>query len=400
MKISVATARKLVIRCQGLDGQWELLKGKEGVVQVIERLGYVQIDTIAVVQRAHHHTIWSRCPDYTPRMLHELQAQDRRVFEYWTHAASYVPMCDYRYYLPRMRAFSESSRTCQWLGQNEQLAKDVVERIRKEGPLGSADFSAPPGKRGSWWDWKPAKQALEMLFSMGELMVAERRNFQRIYDLTERVLPAETDTTEPDGDELGRFMVRRALAGHGVVSADGVRWGKSNRRGISEAIKELTDSGEVTSLEIEGLDREPYYALTKTIEEATKRGRNQERLHLLSPFDNLVIGRRRLKSLFDFDYKLECYFPAEKRRYGYFCLPILWGEHFVGRLDPKADRKQKTFIVRKIMFEPGFKDYEGLLPVLAEKLHTFAVFNECERVVVAETEPKKVKAPLKRELGR
>lgn len=408
MKISASTARKLAIRCQGLDGRWKLPEGKAGVAQVIERLGYVQIDTIAVVQRAHHHTLWSRRPDYTPQMLHELQAQDRRVFEYWARAASYLPMSDYRYYLPRMRALAEDPKVRQWIEQNAQLVEHVVVRIREEGPLGSADFSAPPGyKHGGWWHRKPAKQALERLFWTGELMVAERRDFQKIYDLTERVLPAGTDATEPDRGELARFLVRRAFAGFGIASTDEIWWEIGNeigreisnrRKAISEWIEELVHSGEVTPIEIEGLDGETYYALTKTIEEATKQLQSGMRLHILSPFDNLVGCRRRLKTLFDFEYKLECHHPATKRRYGYFCLPILWGDEFVGRLDPKADRRQKTFIVRKLMFEPDFKDYDGLLPALAEKLRAFAAFNECERVVIEQTVPEKVKTPLMQEL--
>ena len=393
MKISTSIARRLAIRCQGLDSRWKLPSGKEGIAQVIERLGYVQIDTIAVIQRAHHHTLWSRRPDYTPQMLHELQSQDRRVFEYWTHAASYVPMRDYRYYLPRMRAFAESPRMRQWLEENVQLTKDVIDRIRKEGPLGSSDFSSPKHKRGSWWDWKPARKALEMLFSSGELMVTERRNFQRIYDLKERVLPAEMmDTTEPEQDEFTPFVIHRVLDSLGFASAGVIRWGQYSPKNVSEVMEGLLDSGEVTPVEIEGLDGESYYALTKNIEEATKQYRR--RLHILSPFDNLVINRGRLKKLFDFDYKLECYLPAAKRRYGYFCLPILWGEQFVGRLDSKADRKPKTFIVRKLIFEPEFRDYDSLLPSLAEKLRVFAAFNGCERIAIEETEPGKVKTHL------
>ncbi len=392
MKISISTARKLVIRCQGLDAPWKLPKGKEGIAQVIERLGYVQIDTISVVQRAHHHTLWSRRSDYTQQMLHELQAQDRRVFEWWGHAASYLPMCDYPYYLPRMRAFAERQKTRDWLGQNAQLVRDVVDRIRDEGPLGSSDFSAPEGKRGSWWDWKPAKQALETLFNTGEMMVTERRNFQRIYDLTERVLPAGTDTTEPGQDEIARFVIRRVLA-RGFTSVDAMRY----TEGVSEAMEELVDSGEVVPVEIRGLDDEQYYALARNVEEASKRSRR--RLHILSPFDNLVIDRRRLRELFGFDYRLECYFPAAKRRHGYFCLPVLWGREFVGRLDSKADRKKKTFIVRKMVFEPGFKDYERLLPALAKRLHVFATFNGCERIVVEKVAPDKAKLPFIRELG-
>ena len=373
----------------------KLPAGKEGAAHVVERLGYVQIDTIAVIQRAHHHTIWSRHPEYIPQMLHELQARDRRVFEYWTHAASYLPMSDYQYYLPRMRAFAESARTRAWLEGNAQLAQHVIGRIREEGPLRSADFSAPPGKRGSWWDWKPAKRALEMFFSMGELMVTERRNFQRIYDLRERVLPEGTDTSEPDPGELGRFIVQRVLGLHGVASAGEIQ---GNSNAASEGIEELVDSGEVVSVEVEGLDGGPFYALREAVEDAMNARGNRRRLHLLSPFDNLVIRRGRLRALFDFEYKLECYLPAAKRRYGYFCLAILWGEHFVGRLDPKADRKKKTFIVRKLIFEPEFRAYEDVLPALAEKLHAFAAFNGCERVVVEQTDPTKVKAPLRRAL--
>ncbi len=399
MRISASTARKLAIQCQGLDGRWNLPSGKEGIAQVIERLGYVQIDTIAVVQRAHHHTLWSRRPDYTLQMLHELQSQDRRVFEYWSHAASYIPIRDYRYYLPKMHASAEKPQTRQWLEQNAQLTKNVIDRIRAEGPLGSADFSSTKGKRGSWWDWKPAKKALEVFFSMGELMVTERRNFQRIYDLRERVLPEGMDMTEPNQDELGSFVVQRLLTANGLVSTDKIRWGFGNQKAISEAMEELVDSDEVTPIEIEGLDGEAYHALTKSIEETTKPLRSKMRLHILSPFDNLVINRGRLKKLFDFEYKLECYFPAAKRKFGYFCLPILFGDQFVGRLDPKADRKTKTFIVRKLILEPTFKDHDALLPALARKLRAFAAFNGCEPIVIEQTIPGKMKTPLMRELN-
>ena len=397
MRISTTRAQRLAIRCQGLDGRWDLTEGKEGVAQVIERLGYVQIDTIAVVQRAHHHTLWSRCPEYAPQMLHELQAQDRRVFEYWTHAISYLPMCHYRYYLPQMRAHTKRPQTRQWLEQNAQIVQNVIDRIRAEGPLRSADFEAPEGfQRGTWWSWKPAKRALEMLFSMGELMVIERRSFQRVYDLTERVLPAGTDTTEPETSEWLRFVVRRVLGGLGVATASKVGWGIASRKAISQTIAELVDSGEVTPLEIEGLDGKPYYTLTKLLGQSPEW--SQAHLAILSPFDNLVIRRERLRRLFGFDYSLECYLPKAKRRYGYFSLPILWGERFVARLDAKADRKAQTLIVRHLTFEPGLKDCDRLLTALAEKLDSFAAFNGCERTVIEHTDPPELSDPLRREL--
>jgi uncharacterized protein YcaQ len=389
MKISASTAKKLAIRCQGLGDGWKMAKGKEGVAQAIERLGYVQIDTISVIQRAHHHTLWSRRSDYDPEMLHELQAQDRRVFEWWTHAASYIPMGDYRYYLRRMRSHAERPRTREWLKHNAELKDNVLKRLQNEGPLGSSDFSHPEGKRGPWWDWKPAKRALETLFSMGEVMVTERRKFQRIYDLTERVLPEGTDTTEPDDDEMARFVIRRSLGHRGLASVDAISWGRRCPRSVPEILSEMVMSGTVTPVEVKGSEGETQYALTENIEEATKR--RQKQVHILSPFDNLVIHRGRLKELFDFGFKLECYLPTAKRRYGYFCLPILWREQFVGRLDPKADRKQKTFIIRNAIFEPGFRKYDELLPELAKKLREFAVFNGCERIVVEQAEPRKVK---------
>jgi len=400
VKISASTARRLALRAQGLDGTWKLPPGKEGAARAVERLGYVQVDTISVVERAHHHVLWSRCRGYARWMLLELQAKDRRVFEYWRRAASYLPMSDYRYYVPRMRGSAGSARHRGWLDANAKLVKDVLARIRKEGPLASADFDAPPGrKRGPWWDWKPAKRALEMLFDSGRLMVTERRNFQRVYDLTERVLPSGTDTSAPTAKELARFELRRALAAHGVATAGGARWSRGGGKAAAEAIEDLIASGQAVRVEIEGLGDEPYYALTKDLAAAKKLRRRTRKLHILSPFDNLVMERGRLKRLFDgFECKLECYFPAPKRRWGYFCLPILWGDRFVGRLDPKADRKARTLLVRKLMFEPGFRGHEDVIPPLAAKLKDFAAFNGCERVVVEKTRPAKVRPRLRREL--
>ena len=400
MRISLSTLRRLLIRCQGLDGDWKLPKGKEGAAQVVDRLGHVQIDTIAVVERAHHHTLWSRCPDYEPEMLHDLQARDRRVFEWWTHAASYLPMSQYRYYLTRMKAYACSSKTRSWIKANSKVMNHVIKRIREEGPLGAANFEAQEGfKKGTWWHWKPAKHALEQLFSMGKLMVTERRNFNRIYDLTERVLPPDTDTTEPCPDESLRFQLRQILKSCGVFPTRRFPWWLRDKQKVPQIMEQLVDEGEAAFLQVEGQDDRTYCALTEKLEKAIKRGRRRKNLHFLSPFDNLVIWRGRLKTFFNFDYRLEAYIPAAKRKYGYFCLPILWGNEFVGRLDPKADRKERTLVVRSLVFEPKFKDYDGILPVLAKKLRAFAAFNQCEQIRVEQATPKKIKTALMKELA-
>jgi len=399
VRISLATARRLAIRAQGLDGRWRLPKGKEGAAQAIERLGYVQVDTIAVVERAHHHTLWARCPDYTPAMLDELQARDRRVFEYWANAASYLPMADYRYYVPRMRAAARRHSAWYLSAEGRKLRAHVLERIRREGPLGSVDFNAPEGrKRGSWWDWKPAKQALEWLFDMGELMVAERRNFHRIYDLAERVLPCAVDATPPPPEEIARFVVRRVLSTWGIAPPGEIRWGWRRHQGIDAALAELVGSGEVCRVRVDGIDEE-HYALAEALGSLPKRSRAKPRLHILSPFDSMVMRRRHLGSLFGFECKLECYTPAAKRRWGYFCLPILWGEEFIGRLDAKAERKRQTLVVKRLVFERNFRSHDAVRPALVQELRAFADFNGCERVRIEQAVPGKARAPLERELG-
>jgi hypothetical protein len=395
-QISLTQARRVALHAQLLDGQAQLPAGKQGVLQAIEKLGYVQIDTIAVIQRAHHHTLWTRCPDYDPAMLHELQAQDRRVFEYWAHAASYVPMSDYRYYLPRMRQ-AHDPYTKWERGRLEQfghLMEPVLERIRQEGPLGSKDF-ATGDTQGTPRDRNPSKVALEMLFGRGQLMVTERRGFEKIYDLAERVLPADVDTRAPDDDELGRFFVRRALSACGVAQKKEIQVhiDAADKKLLAKALRDLVKDGQVIPVQVGDAD---YYALPERLAQAGQLQAVPPRVSLLSPFDNLIIQRERVKRLFGFDYALECYMTAAKRKYGYFVLPILWGERLVGRLDPKAERKKKTFIIRNLALEPGFEAGNDFVSALNNALKTFAHFNGCEKITFEKVTPADLKPTLER----
>ena len=391
-------ARRLAIQAQGLEEAWELPPGKAGTARLIERLGYVQIDTISVVARAHHHVIWSRQADYAPEMLYELLARDRLVFEYWTHAASYIPIRDYRYSIPGMKAYAERPRTRQWLEEHQPLVDEVLNQIRMEGPQASVDFRAPEGfKRGTWWSWKPAKRALEVLFSMGELMVAERRSFQRVYDLRERVLPPDIDTRVPSPEETARYSLRRALGGFGVAARNHLTWRRG--AGLGDALDELVEAGEVAKVQIDGWADRPAYAFSASLRDLDQ-GPATPMLHILSPFDNLVINRGRLAQLFGFQYRLEAYTPASKRRYGYFSLPILWGHSFVGRVDCKADRKNNALLVRRLVFEPDPADTDAVQTALAARLWQFAAFNSCTEVRVEHVEPERLYDPLVRELAR
>lgn len=336
-------------------------------------------------------------------MLHELQAKDRRIFEYWGHAASYLPMSDYRYYIPRMRGFDEPHS--KWekarLEKYGHLMKPVLERIQKEGPLMSNDFIPPKDrKKGTWWDWRPTKVALELLFWRGDLMITERRNFHRVYDLTERVLPEGIDTTVPDNDELGRFLVPRALSSYGLARENEIREHihGTDKNIIANALNDLIETGEVVPVQLDKNKNADYYALPEILKQASKLKKKKPKIYILSPFDNLIIQRDRTNTLFNFDYALECYTPPSKRKFGYFVLPILWDEQFVGRLDPKADRKKRTFIVQKLALEENFKPDDMFFSALSGGLRDLARFNNCEKIELKKTIPSKIKKIVESEL--
>jgi uncharacterized protein YcaQ len=405
--LTIDTARRLALHAQLLDGVTKLPRGKEGVARTIEILGYVQIDTIAVVERAHHLTVWTRRPDYRHEYLHDLQAKDRRVFEYWGHALSYLPMSDYRFYLARMRRFYDPHG--KWEKERFQkyghLLKPTLERIRKEGPLMCADIASSAGEReGERAVWEgapnPTKRALEMLFWRGELMIAERQKFARVFDLTERVLPAGVDTSLPNVDEAGRFFVRRALAAHGVARIKEIQdhINAADKKVISTCLKDMVDEHEVLPVQIEGENGKDYYTLSNSLARISKLKAGARRVQLLSPFDNLIIQRDRTRALFGFDYALECYVTPSKRKHGYFVMPILWGDRLVGRLDPKADRKERVLRVCNLILEPKLKDVDELLSTLAEGLRAFARFNNCDRVIIEKATPSKNRAALNRML--
>ena len=395
MKLSRPEAKTLLLRHQLLAGGKKLPKGMVGAARIIEHLGYVQIDTISVIERAHHHVLWTRQPGYGQQMLHEMQAVDRTIFEYWGHAMCYLPMADYRYYLPLMARFPgkgawEKSR----YKQHGHLMAAVLERIKNEGPLCSKDFESPPKfRRGPWWDWKPAKTALELLYWKGDLMVSERRNFQKYYNLTERVLPAGTDTAVPDGLACGRFIVRRALGALGLATEREI-WDYihvADRATVKRAIDEMAAGNEIMPVAVDGIEA-GYFALPHSLNAKPKK--SAPGIHLLSPFDNLIIHRLRVKNIFGFDYALECYTPSHKRTHGYFTLPILFGDAIIGRLDPKAERAEQKLVIRSLRFEPGFSGYDAALPLLTQKLRDLAAFNQCVSVTVERVIPSKLKPTI------
>ena len=247
LKLTGRRLRKLALAAQGLDNSWKLPKGKEAAALAIERLGHLQIDTISVVERAHHHILWTRCPGYSGDLLSELQSEERRVFEWWyRRVACYLPMCDYRFHAVHFRPLSESDY--------DDAMKHIMARIRSEGPLGSADFADTRGqKRGSWWDWKPAKRNLEKLFAAGHLMVSARRNFQRLYDLPEHVLPPELDTSRPAPEEQALFEIRRTVSHLGFSPAN--QWLTHTKKEFQDALATLLRTGELVTGALRNVSR-------------------------------------------------------------------------------------------------------------------------------------------------
>jgi len=383
--LSIQEARKLVLLSQKLPPVKQKGTTLEATLSAIEHLGYIQIDTISVIQRAHHHTLWNRNPGYETSHLEKLIA-DKKVFEYWSHAAAYLPMCDYRFSLVRKQEIA-SGKQKHWYDRDEKMMKLVLDRITNEGPLMAKDFEHT-GKKKMDWASKPAKRALEYLFMQGDLMIPYRQNFHKVYDLTERVLPEDIDTSAPLQDEYARFLITRYLQANGLGQASEMVYLLKNTKAlISSALQEMHSNGELIQLAV---DENNYYALQDSLE-LLKKPLFRSKLKILSPFDNLLIQRKRMQTIFDFNYQIECYVPEPKRRYGYFSLPILWDGSLIARMDCKADRKESLFHIQHLVLESGLVKTEAFALALCKELESFMQFNNCSNLKLHKTTPSNFK---------
>tara|TARA_R110001592_G_scaffold50620_1_gene156380 strand:- start:13941 stop:15140 length:1200 start_codon:yes stop_codon:yes gene_type:complete len=387
--LSVQQARKLVLHSQQLATATPSGSAIAATLSAIEHLGYIQIDTISAVQRAHHHTLWNRNPHYDATHLDQLLAS-KQVFEYWSHAAAYLPMRDYRYSLPRKRAIA-SGEQGHWYEPDKPLMKAVLKRITSEGPLMAKDFEYRGEKLGEWRS-KPAKRALECLYMRGDLMISERRNFHKVYELTERVLGPTVNTTAPTTEEYGRFLIKRYLEANGLGQPAEISYLRKNTKPlIATTLRSMLADGELVQLDVGG---NQYLALPRAMELLnTPLARNK--LAILSPFDNLLIQRKRMQALFDFDYLIECYVPEHKRQYGYFSLPILWNGKLVARMDCKADRRESHLHILHLAVEPSLENIDGLTRALCKKLPSFMQFNRCTQLSLHKASPNNYLAILR-----
>lgn len=370
-----AQLRYLALFKQGLLSQ-QFGAGLSGTLSAIENLAYVQIDTLSVVERAHHHVLWNRVADYDPTHLNQL-VKKQHIFEYWYHAAAYLPMCDYRYALPRMMSIRNDENRY-YTNVDKRLMGEILARVRAEGELRVRDIGKSNQKKGGWWNLGQERRALDKLFMQGDLMICERNGMEKIYDLAERCLPQNIDLSMPTLREYAIYLLETTLRAHGVFTLKQLlhlRTGKSLQDMMREVLSEYISSGVVSA--ISNIGRTTIYVDNKALELGERTVKTNAQIKILSPFDNLVIHRERLSLLFNFDYRIECYTAAAKRVFGYFCLPILYGDTFIGRVDCKAHRAEQRFEVIKLHLENDEFDQKQLLLLLRNELQRFADFNKC-----------------------
>ncbi|HSI85079.1 MAG: winged helix-turn-helix domain-containing protein [Candidatus Methylacidiphilales bacterium] len=399
--LSLTEARAIALRSQGLaDVEAPFGLGKEGVLNALHHLGYVQVDTVHVVQRAHHHVLWSRVPDYELEMLHEVQSVDFTAFEYWNHAASILPMRDYRFSLPLMRKYHEQMHWCKESPEITASITRMLNLVRDKGPVTVSDIESAGSVRG-WWEAtrnKIERRAFHELWMRGDLMIRSRQGMKKVFDLTERVLPKGIDISIPDGDEAAEFHVRTSLKALGVARPQELHYMRDAKSASAHrtALRRLQEKGEVVEVNIEGMEKGTAFALREALELAAPLSRGAVRL--LSPFDNFTIQRKRMSWLFGFEYTIEIYVPPAKRIYGYFVLPILWGDSIVGRMDVKAHRAERLLTVNNLVFEPGFRDFTDIKPAMIEALNAFAHFQQCDKWKIVQASPKSFR--LSQKVGR
>ncbi|AJZ63195.1 winged helix DNA-binding domain protein [Paraburkholderia fungorum] len=390
--LPLSAARTLHLAAQGLLTPPRRKAVKADVLDAIRRMAQLQIDTIHVVARSPYLVLFSRLGAYPQQWLDEHLAEGN-LFEYWSHEACFVPTEDYGLLRHRMLDPSDMGwkYAAEWHKKHRKDIDKLLAHIRATGPVRSADFVREAGKGNGWWDWKPEKRHLEVLFAIGQLMVAERRNFHRVYDLTERVLPDWDDARDlPPREAVTAQTLRRTCRALGVVRADWVAdYYRLPRRPYRDELRALADQGELIPVQVEGWKQDTFvhHEFAPMIDDAASGRLASTVTTVLSPFDPVVWDRKRAAALFDFDYAIECYTPAAKRKYGYFVLPLLSRGRLVGRMDAKAHRTHGVFELKSLHIEPGVRFSARLAGDLRRALQRCADWHGTPQLEIASAPP-------------
>jgi uncharacterized protein YcaQ len=345
--LTKADARRIWLRAQRLDAPAPFGDGPRAVAAAVEHLGYVQIDTINVIERAHHHILYTRIPDYRRADLRQAQSIDRSVFEYWTHALSYVPARDFRFFLPAMKQHKREGH--KWFSKVTSAdMRKVMRLLRRDGALTIRDIEDDVlvEKEHLWQSRKPSKRALQLAFYTGAVTISERNGMLKTYELITRHFGWDKPPKPASSSEGTAYLLDRALRAQGLVSLDSIcHLNAPSKAAVRRLIEARVRRGDLVPVALEGAGKQEHWARPETLEPAEQGAPGL--VHILSPFDPLIIQRKRTELFFGYGHRFEAYVPKAKRLFGYFALPVLVGEDIVAAIDLKTDRQKKKLLMQK-----------------------------------------------------
>jgi uncharacterized protein YcaQ len=344
--LSTTQARRIWLRAQRLDTAAPFGEGPQAVASAVEHLGYVQIDTISVIERAHHHILWTRIPAYRRADLRQAQSVDKSIFEYWTHALFYVPTKDFRFFIPDMKLHRREGH--KWFASVTPAdLRKVLRLLRKDGALTIRDIDDDVlvDKEHLWASRKPSKRALQLAFYTGAVTISERNGMLKTYELMQRHFGWDKPPKSASTGEVSTYLLDRALRAQGLVSLDSICHLDAPRKpAIRRLIESRVRRKELAPVALEGAGKQEHWAAPEMLE---ADGPAPEMVHILSPFDPLIIQRKRTELFFGYGHRFEAYVPKQKRVFGYFALPVLVGDDIVAAIDLKTDRKNRKLLLQK-----------------------------------------------------
>jgi uncharacterized protein YcaQ len=380
VSMTKAAARYAWLKAQRLDTETPFGEGPAATAAAVEHLGYVQIDTINVIERCHHHILWNRIPAYRRADLRQAQSVDKSIFEYWTHALSYVPAKDFRFFIPAMKLHKREGH--RWFKEVKPAdVRKVMRLLKKDGALTIRDIDDDVlvEKVHAWASRKPSKRALQLAFYTGAVTISERNGMLKTYELIERHFGWDRPPKPAAPREITEYLLDRALRAQGLVSLDSIcHLDAPSKPSVRRLIEAMVRRHELVPIAVEGAGKQEHWARPEALD---PNGDALDLVHILSPFDPLIIQRRRTHLFFGYEHRFEAYVPKEKRRFGYFALPVLVGDDIVAALDLKTDRKNQKLLLQKWTWVgEGTKRgaRKDLKRRIEEELHRFERFQLAE----------------------
>jgi len=371
-KISKQQAKMIWIQCQKLNQRKPFGQGDEAVLKAVSHLGYVQIDTIHVIERCHHHILYNRIPNYRPSDLQRAQSQEKTVFEYWTHALSYIPTRDFKYFTRSMKSIQDSPGS--WLKKvADQDFEKVKMLLKQQGPITIRDIKDDVlvKKTHPWGSQKPSKKALQLGFYRGDFVIAERDGMLKKYDFTERHFGWKKKPALISEVQYANYLIDRALRAQGLVTVDSICYLETKMKKIvASLLEKRLQFGKLHQVQIDQDYKNKFFITPEVLD---SRLQKNSLTHILSPFDPLIIQRKRLKYFFDYEHLFEAYLPKEKRKFGYFSLPVLSKDQIIALLDLKTDRQQKKLLIQNWVWLEKHKNSENK-KIIETELQRFEKF--------------------------